>query len=124
MLYLSVFLGGGLGSVLRFYLSGLSFTSLDHLKLPTMFVNILGSAILGVLVSLLADNKISQTHFVLFAVGFCGGLTTFSTFIYDFYSVAKQYSISYASLYALASLAFGFAAFFSLYTLTMKWINA
>ena len=122
MLYLSVFLGGGLGSALRFMMSQWSLTSLDHYKLPTMFVNILGSAILGCLMALMANQKLPQSQFALLAVGFCGGLTTFSTFIFDIYSIAKQYGLQFAVIYTASSFILALLAFIVLYFITVKWV--
>lgn len=76
-----VLVGGALGAVARY--------GTDHLvhrrfsrRFPwgTLTVNVIGSAILGVV----AGAAHSATYLVaLVATGFCGALTTFSTFAYE-----------------------------------------
>ncbi len=73
-----VFLGGGVGSVFRFGVNqAATFLNLAGYW-PTFFVNILGSFIAGVLV-----NFLPEQGRLLLITGFCGGLTTFSTFNLD-----------------------------------------
>jgi CrcB protein len=79
---LLVFLGGGLGSVIRFLL-GKWITSLHAHNFPwgTLVINVIACMFLGIMVGL-ADQKqiISSTMRVFWTVGFCGGFSTFSTF--------------------------------------------
>ena len=77
----AIFLGGGLGSVLR-YLANL------YIPMPTLFVNILGSFIIGFLYVILVDKvEISNQLKLALTVGFCGGLTTFSTFSLELFKM-------------------------------------
>jgi fluoride exporter len=77
-----VFLGGGLGSVVRFVL-GRWISSLHTHPFPfgTLVVNVVACFALGVLVGL-ADHRqlISPQARLFWTVGFCGGFSTFSTF--------------------------------------------
>jgi len=81
--YLLVGLGGFLGSVVRYYLSGVAQRLADSATFPygTLLVNITGCLIIGVL-SYLADMRGAFTDesraFVF--VGIMGGYTTFSSF--------------------------------------------
>jgi len=82
--YLWIALGGALGSVARFWMSGLIAARFDS-KFPwgTLFVNITGSFLIGVFAALsetggrLADSTPLRQFLV---VGICGGYTTFSAF--------------------------------------------
>lgn len=80
---LLIFFGAGLGGLLRYY-----FSNFIHLffsrEFPygTMFVNISGSLLMGILFVIIFDrfNGISQQLRALMLIGFLGGYTTFSSF--------------------------------------------
>jgi fluoride exporter len=79
---LLVFLGGGLGSVVRYLLGGwISLPNRNPFPLGTLIVNIIACLILGFIVGL-ADHKqaISSSSRLFWVIGFCGGFSTFSTF--------------------------------------------
>ncbi|WP_409493316.1 fluoride efflux transporter CrcB [Amycolatopsis sp. cmx-11-12] len=84
MTILFVALGGGLGAILR-YLTDLRMRAWRGTAFPwgTLSVNVVGSAILGVLTGWALHGGQPDTVRSLLAVGFCGGLTTFSTFGYE-----------------------------------------
>lgn len=80
-LLLAVFIGGGTGSVARWLLS-MRFNSL-HQQIPigTLTANLIGAFIIGL--GLAWFNRMTHIDPVwklLITTGFCGGLTTFSTF--------------------------------------------
>jgi fluoride exporter len=79
---LYIFLGGGLGSVVRFA-TGKWISSLHSQQFPygTLATNIAACLILGFVIGL-ADHKqiISPQARLFWTVGFCGGFSTFSTF--------------------------------------------
>ena len=73
--------GGALGAVVRGYLGKLLWG-----KFPwaTLFVNVLGSYMVGAMVALFSSpNSTLDGKFELLALGFCGGFTTFSAFSYQ-----------------------------------------
>lgn len=79
-----VFVGSGLGGVAR-YVSGLWITRWAASGFPfsTLFVNVLGSLVIGILASLTksGDSWLSQPGTqALLVIGLCGGFTTFSSF--------------------------------------------
>ena len=85
-----VFLGGGLGSVLRFFI-GKSLNNYNVLPSGTFLVNVLGSFLIGIVLGLVAKNTtITQQYVLFFATGFCGGFTTFSAFAYENYTFLKE----------------------------------
>ena len=80
--FLFVFIGGGLGSMVRFGL-GNWINTLHTQQFPfgTLIVNILACFILGLVIGL-ADHKqlFSPATRLFWTAGFCGGFSTFSTF--------------------------------------------
>ncbi len=82
--YFWVGLGGALGSVLRFWISGLvAQNSGETFPLGTLVVNVSGSFIIGLFAALAAPDGrwlVSPTARLFVMVGICGGYTTFSSF--------------------------------------------
>ncbi len=79
-----VFVGGALGSICRFALSeAVARRSGDRFPWGTLAVNVLGSCLIGLILGW--AERVGETDdttqlVALLAVGFCGGLTTFSSF--------------------------------------------
>lgn len=109
---LFIFIGGGLGSVLRYGLSKYLNTSFIF-PLGTLAVNILGSFILGVILGVVLKSNLQTSSSVLFlTVGFCGGFTTFSAFAFENLNFLKNGDyLSFVS-YTAASLVLGIMAVF------------
>jgi fluoride exporter len=100
-----VFIGGGLGSVVR-YLLGLVFAK-SNLSLPiaTLSANIISCSIFAF--SLWAFHQKLQENqglklFIL--TGICGGLSTFSAFSYETMELLKQQNYLWASANIILSL--------------------
>ena len=109
---LAVFLGGGIGAVLR-YLTGVLFVQYlkFHLPLPTFVVNVVGCFILGfVYVFCLEKFQLNPALKLLITVGFCGGLTTFSTFSFEIFDMIQNLQYIHAALYTIVSLVIGVLA--------------
>jgi CrcB protein len=78
---LLVFIGGGVGSSLRYILGKYLNSTQTGIPWGTFTANILGSLLIGIILGLAAKNDtLSQSQTLLIATGFCGGFTTFSTF--------------------------------------------
>ena len=78
--FLLVFLGGGSGSICRYGLGLLLQPHISRFPLATLVANALACILLGFLTGLSMQGKLADQHRLLFATGFCGGFSTFSTF--------------------------------------------
>lgn len=103
---IAIFLGGGIGAVSRFLIT-LNLTKIYNVNLPiaTFLVNIIGSFVIGFLY-ILFMGKTDLTPALKFAltVGFCGGLTTFSTFSLELFEMISHQQFMQAAIYALLSV--------------------
>ena len=122
-LYLSIALGGAVGSVSRFALSGLMLGRFGPaFPWGTLTVNILGSFLIGLLFfAVTPDGKFDLSLNVrqLFIAGFCGGFTTFSTFSLEALGHIRDGDVGKAALYAIASVLLCVAAVWAGYAAAM-----
>jgi fluoride exporter len=100
-----VFIGGGLGSVMRYGLGALLSKSNLSLPIATLSANIISCSIFAI--SLWACNQKLQENqslrlFVL--TGICGGLSTFSAFSYETFELLKQQNYLWASANVVISI--------------------
>ena len=111
---LSIFLGGGVGALLRFLISEqTNRLFLSSFPFGTIVVNILGAFLMGFVVSYFADKvNISQNIKMFLTIGFLGGFTTFSTFNLDFYQLFSNGEILASLLYLFATFALTVIAFY------------
>ena len=80
MNWLLVFLGGGFGSIIRFGISLIIRQLGWTFPLATLISNVAASFLIGVLTALTMKGILSDEQKMLWATGFCGGFSTFSTF--------------------------------------------
>ncbi|MBK7886099.1 MAG: fluoride efflux transporter CrcB [Bacteroidetes bacterium] len=116
---LLVFIGGGLGSVVR-YLLGLFMQKSIQSSIPwhTLAANIIASAILGFVVATIALRPGNFEHQRLFiGIGFCGGLSTFSTFTMEGFEMFRAGNIGLALTYTLVSVVVCLIAFWAAWML-------
>lgn len=105
--------GGAVGSVARFLLSrAVQGSVLAAFPLGTMTVNVAGCFIIGLVCGLSegADAPLSADMKLLLTVGFCGGFTTFSTFMNEALTLVRGGDALLAAVYVGASVALGLLA--------------
>ncbi len=103
---LSIAAGGAIGSVLRHY-AGKGALLLFGAGFPygTLFVNIAGSFLMGVLIAFFAHTaNLSQEWRAFLTVGFLGGFTTFSTFSLDAVTLYQRGEMMASAMYIVLSL--------------------
>ena len=109
---LVVGLGGAIGSMARYSLTGALAKYNANFPLPIMLVNISGSFLLALIVGMLArHSQGSQTTYLLLTVGFCGGFTTFSTFSQESWQLVSSGKLGLAAIYIFGSVVFSILAF-------------
>lgn len=107
-----VFIGGGIGSVLR-YATSLALKNTAYSNLfpwSTFIVNILGSFLIGFLTCLALKNALNPDLRLLLIVGLCGGFTTFSTFANESLILLKDHSYITFLAYTILSISLGILA--------------
>jgi len=103
---LAIFLGGGIGAVLR-YLVGFNLSKYFEISLPisTFLVNIIGSFVIGFLFFFFMEKTgITPALRLALTVGFCGGLTTFSTFSLEVFGMLTNHQFVQAFSYIVLSI--------------------
>lgn len=109
---LLVALGGAVGSVARYLLStAVQEQAQSVFPWGTMTVNVLGCLIIGFVTALAAGHGvISPSLKLILTTGFCGGFTTFSTFMNETVALGNGSNNTAAVLYVALSVVLGFAA--------------
>lgn len=108
--FLLVGIGGFIGSVLRYSVS-LFINRIPDLNFPfaTFIVNVAGSFFIGLIIGLINSSNYQNIK-LLFAVGICGGFTTFSSFALENISLLETKQTFLSLFYISASVFFGLIA--------------
>ncbi len=107
---LAVGLGGFLGSVGR-YFAGVFIQGRMGEGWPagTFAVNVLGCLLIGAIFVLAERIPLNQEWRLFLAIGFCGGLTTFSSFSFEIFNLLRTGQSQVAFYYVVLSVLFGLA---------------
>lgn len=119
--FLLVFLGGGLGSGLR-YLVTITINQYSKvLPFGTFTVNMLGCLLIGLILGYAQkENTLTSNQTLLLATGFCGGFTTFSAFANENLELIKNGELFNFSVYTIGSVLIGILAVFIGFYLTNR----
>jgi CrcB protein len=108
--YLVVLAGAGLGGLTR-YVAGTWIMAKYGGRFPlgTFIINITGSFLIGVLMTLFAERLQPHPNWRLFlVVGILGGYTTFSSFEYETYQAVRDGEGWMGMLYVAGSVLLGY----------------
>jgi len=87
----AIFLGAGLGALLRWWLGGQLNSVFPTIPLGTLSANLIGGYVIGMAVAFFATYTAIAPEWRLFIItGFCGGLTTFSTFSAEIVALLQE----------------------------------
>ena len=78
--FIAVAVGGALGCLLRWYLAILLNRYFPAVPPGTLAANLIGCYVVGVALAFFAASPVTSEWRLFIITGFCGGLTTFSTF--------------------------------------------
>ena len=101
----AICVGGSLGCLLRWYLGTWLNGQLTVMPLGTLTANLLGGYIVGIAVAFFALNSsIAPEWKLLVITGFCGGLTTFSSFSAEVVQLLREDRVLWACSTAVLHL--------------------
>lgn len=94
---LAVAVGAGVGAVLRWWLSAKLNAFFPTIPPGTLASNLIGAYVIGVAIAFFAGfPAISPEWRLLVVTGFCGGLTTFSTFSAELLTLLREGRVVWA----------------------------
>ena len=112
-----VLVAGAVGAVLRYALSRAFPVRPGHLPGGILIVNVVGSGVAGLLIGLAERAALDGDLRLVLVTGFCGGLTTFSTWSVETIELLDGGRWRAAILNVVATLALGLTAAAGLYLL-------
>jgi CrcB protein len=113
----AVVLAGIAGAVIRFFVSR-AFAGRTAFPGAVLVVNVVGSAVGGVVVALWTHAGLTDEWRLVLLTGFCGGLTTFSTFSVESVQLALDGRYRTLAASVATNLVFGIGAAAAAYALT------
>ena len=106
------FFGGGiryLADLLQNRLMTTSAVACGSFPWATFAVNVIGCLLIGLLTGIASSGHLPAQWKLVLVTGFCGGFTTFSTFMNENYLLGKD-NMMMLAIYTISSLALGMAA--------------
>ena len=114
--------GGALGSVLRYLLSLLAQRASVTFPHGTLWANLLGCLVIGMVTTLATStSSLTPAQRLFLATGICGGFTTMSSFIYELAQFVRDREFFYAGAYFAITLV-GCMALFWVGAWLVQWV--
>ena len=118
----AIALGAALGALLRWQLGSKLNSVFPTIPPGTLAANLIGAYVIGLCIAFFSTYPaISPEWRLLVVTGFCGGLTTFSTFSAEITTLLQQGRISWAlgavAVHVAGSIAMTFAGIGTIYLL-------
>ena len=102
---LAISIGSSLGALLRWWLGLFLNAHFPTIPPGTLAANLIGGYIIGLAVAVFAVYSAIPPEWRLFVItGFCGGLTTFSTFSAEIVTLLQQGRLLWAAGHAMTHL--------------------
>ena len=119
---LAVFIGGGLGALLRYLATLMSKKIFFSAICGTFIVNIIGCFLIGLLFGFAVQKAeaFSPTLKLFLTIGLLGGITTFSTLNFEVFELIKNGKIFAGILYMSGSCVIGLICTFLGYYICSK----
>ena len=112
---LAVSLGAALGALLRWQLSVWLNASFPAIPPGTLLSNLIGGYVVGIAIAVFATSTLPVEWRLFVITGFCGGLTTFSTFSAEIVTLLQQgralWAVAAAAVHLFGSVAMTLAGF-------------
>lgn len=100
--------GGAIGTMLRFWISGVVAQAVgERFPVGTLVINVTGSFVIGLFASVTAPQgrlMVPSLGRQFFMIGICGGYTTFSSFSLQTLNLAREGQWAYATLNVVLSV--------------------
>lgn len=110
---IAVSLGAALGALLRWQLSIWLNASFPSIPPGTLLSNLIGGYVIGLAIAVFATSTLPMEWRLFVITGFCGGLTTFSTFSAELVILLQQgratWAVAAAAVHLIGSIAMTFA---------------
>ena len=104
MKFLYISMGGALGAILRYVISGFTFRFFDKMfPWGTLSVNLIGAFIIGFLYTFFEYLKIDSSLKIFVFVGILGAFTTFSTYCLETVNLLRDGEYKYALINIIIS---------------------
>ncbi len=113
-LFISIFIGGGIGALTRYVLiEQINKSLMSSFPYGTLTVNVIGAFLIGLVWNYFAAKiNISDNLKVFITIGFLGSFTTFSSFNVDIFELMQNDNILISIIYIIGTFALTVGAFF------------